>query len=127
MDYNEWCYKLQDSIASALKALNPDNQKYYLVPVDSVEMVLSELNLDPSNPQYQTDMWKAINKLNVKKVISGYFIINGSRFLINSFIYNVKYQLPYPNHQAKNIYCPKENPFQAVPEIVNTLEPGIGG
>jgi len=124
-EYNVWCYSLQDSLTQALKAADPDEANYRVVPVDSLEIALAEYNLDPSNPQYFTDMWKAITKLNIKKVISGSFVIEGGSILIKAALYDVRLKLPHPKYQAPNLFKNIDEAYEAIDEIVLIVRPGI--
>lgn len=124
-EYNVWCYDLQDSLTKALVAADPDELLYRVVPIDSLEIALAEFNLDPSNPQYFTDMWKAITKLNIRKVISGSFVIEGGSILIKAALYDVRLKLPHPKYQAPNIFKNIDEAYDAIEDIVNIVKPGI--
>lgn len=124
-DFNIWCYDLQDSLTKALIAADPEGQSYYVVPIDSLEIALAEYNLDPANPQYFTDMWKAISKLNIKSVVSGSFIIEGGSILIKAALYDVKLKLPHPKYRATNIFKDIDKAFEAIDEIVKIVSPGL--
>lgn len=119
--YNVWCYNLQDSLAKALVEADQGGKLYSLVPMDSVEMVMAELNLDPGSPQYLSDLWLAVEKLNVEQVVTGNFKIQANRFLINAYIYNVATKLPNHEHQARDIFKKEEKVYEAVPIIVRNL------
>lgn len=123
MDLNVWCYSLQDSIQKSLLTLDEEQKYFQVVPADSVEELLAELNLDPTNPQYQTDMWKAVQSLNVEKVISGNFYYRADKLLINAYVYDVRTKLADPRHQAKNIFKDIDDGMEAVPIIINRLKP----
>ncbi len=125
LDYNIYSYKLQDSLFKALKDLDSAGQYFQLVPLEDIETVLSDLNLDPTNPQYPTDMWKAVETLGVKKVITGNFNVEAKRFLINAYIYDVETKLPNLKHQALNIFKKESDILKAVRIIVNRLKPGL--
>lgn len=124
-EYNEWCFTLQDSLSSALHLADLEEVNYRIVPADSVESALADLNLDPSSPQYLTDMWKAISKLNVKKVVCGSFIIESGSILIKAAVYDVKLKLPHPKYQATNIFKDLDKAFEAIDEILNVVKPGM--
>lgn len=124
-EYNEWCYSFQDSLAKALYNADPEELSYRIVPADSVEAALADLNLDPANPQYFTDMWKAISKLNVKKVVCGSFIVEGGSMLIKAAVYDVKLKLPHPKYQATNIFKDLDKAYEAIEEILNVVKPGM--
>ena len=125
LDYNVYSYKLQDSLYKALKALDPDGKYYQLVPLDDIETVLSDMNLDPTNPQYPTDMWKAVQMLDVKEVITGNFNVESERFLINAYIYDVETKLPNLKYQARNIFKKEKDILKAVRIIVKRLKPAL--
>lgn len=124
-EYNEWCYTLQDSLSNALHLADIEEVNYRIVPADSVESALADLNLDPASPQYLTDMWKAISKLNVKRVVCGSFIIESGSILIKAAVYDVKLKLPYPKYQATNIFKDLDKAFEAIDEILNVVKPGM--
>ena len=50
LDYNEWCYNIQDSLSKSMRNSDPEEKRFHIVPIDSVELVLAEFNLDPDNP-----------------------------------------------------------------------------
>jgi TolB-like protein len=125
IDYNILCYDLQEALTNAILESEGNGEKFYVVPSDSVQAVLSELNLDPSNPQYKSDMWKAVAMLNIKKVVVGNFNKQSDKFLINTYIYDVKMRLAYPNYQAKDIFKTRENIMEAIPEVLNAILPGL--
>ena len=123
LDYNIYSYKLQDSLFKALQALDPDEKYYKLVPLEDIEVILSEMNLDPTNPQYPTDMWKAVDSLGVERVITGNFNVEAERFLINAYVYDVETKLPYLSHQARDIFKKEKDILKAVRIIVKRLKP----
>lgn len=118
-------YKLQDSLLKALIALDPGEANYHIVPPDSIEMILAEMNLDPTNPQYPTDIWKAVKKMNATKVVTGNFNIQAERFLINAYIYDVATKLPDLDFAARDIFKSEEKVLDAVKIIVNRVKPGL--
>lgn len=121
--YNIWCYNLQDSLAKEMALKDGDGKMYSIVPMDSVEAVLAEMNLDPANPQYLSDLWLAVEKLNVKHVITGNFKIKAKRFLINAYIYDVATKLPNNEFFARDIFKPEEKLYESVPIIARSLAP----
>lgn len=118
-------YKLQDSVFKALQALDPNEEHYQLVPLGEIEMLLSEMNLDPTNPQYQTDMWKAVEMLGVTRVVTGNFNVRAERFLINAYVYDVDTKLPNLEFQARDIFLPEEKILKSVQVIVKRLKPAL--
>lgn len=125
IEQNIWCYDLQDTIYKALVVADPANQYYDLVPIDSVEMLLAEMNLDPNNPQYMTDMWKVAKLLNVSKVISGTFNIRAERYLMNTFIYDVRTKMPHPKFKSVDHFKKEADVFEAIPIMINDLLPAF--
>lgn len=122
IELNKWCYALQDSLQKHFAELDPNNEKMYVVPYDSVELILSELNLDPSNPQFDSDMWKVVENLNVNYVISGNFVFQAQRFLINTYIYDVSMKLQVNSHQARDIFVPMDKVLNAIKPIAKKLQ-----
>jgi TolB-like protein len=127
MELNIWSYNLQDSLKSALHQLDPEAQHFYIVPSDSVELILADMNLDPTNPQYPSDMWKAVKMLGAEQVVTGNFNIRANKFLINAYVYNVKIKLPHPHHQARDIFKSEEEIYESIPMIVESLKPVLVG
>lgn len=125
IEKNIICYELQDSIFKKLKLIDPDSKYYYVVPADSVEDVLATLNLDPSNPQYTSDLWKAVKILNIKKVVSGNFNIQGEKILLNGYIFDARMKLADPKNQIRDIFKDEINVLEAVDLIVDSIIPAI--
>jgi len=123
--FNIHSYTLQDSVFKALNALDPDGKYYQLVPLDEIEILLSEMNLDPTNPQYATDMWTAVEKLEVVKVVTGNFNVRAERFLINAYVYDVDTKLPNLEYQARDIFLPEESILKSVQVIIKRIEPAL--
>jgi hypothetical protein len=124
---NTWSYDLQDSLLKSLKEQDPEEKFYRIIPYDSIEVLLAELNLDPTNPQYPTDMWKVVKKLNAQLVVMGSFNIEAKRYLINCYIFNIETKLANPKYQAKDIFKKEKNIMDAIPIIVDRLVPGLKG
>jgi TolB-like protein len=125
MEMNIWSYKLQDSLKKALNQLDPQSEHFYIVPTDSVELILADLNLDPTNPQYPSDMWKAVDMLGAEQVVTGNFNIRAGKFLINAYVYNVKIKLPHPHHQARDIFKAEDEIYESIPMMVESLKPAL--
>jgi hypothetical protein len=123
LEYQIHCYDLQDSLFKILETIESD--KFELVPVLEVESVIAELNIDPSNPQYQSDVWKACKILKANKVVTGTFNFEAGKFLLNAYIYDVRMKLPNPKYQAKDIFKDPENILGAVNEIFDNLKPAF--
>lgn len=124
LNLTKQCYAISDSLANALKALEKTNN-ITIVPPDSVDALLATMNLDPTNPQYETDMWKAVQMLNVQKVVSGGFNAKYNKIFINAYIYDVKTKLEDSDVAARNIYKTLEMTMDAISVIVEKLKPGL--
>lgn len=125
MEYNERCYQIADSIAASLQNHAQDNPAFTLVPVDSVMDILASLNLDPTNPQYESDMWKAAEMLGIDKVVTGTFNVRYNKIFINASVYTVATKLSDTAHEARSVYKPYDKTFEAIPTIVTTLLPAV--
>lgn len=125
LSLNLWCYELQDSLTNALLSEDPEENFYRVVPSDSVETLLTEFNIDPNNPQYQSDVWKTIKLLNVKKVVTGNFNIQYNNILINAYIYNVRTRMADPEFQARDIFLEKPEYMKSISIMLPQLIPGL--
>ncbi len=123
LDYNIYSYKLQDSVFKALQALDPDEKYFTLIPLEEIEVALADLNLDPTNPQYPSDMWKAAEQLGAVEVVSGNFSVEMKRFLISAYVYDVETKLPNLAHQARDIFKKEKDILKAVRIIIKRLKP----
>ena len=119
------CAKLADTVAIELTKTDPQEKFIHVVPSDSVNEVLASLNLDPQNPQYDSDMWKAVAMLNITRVVSGGFNLQGDKLLVNAYIYEVSTKLADPTHQAKNLFKPKEQIMEIIPKIIKKISPAF--
>lgn len=125
IELNIHCYDLQEGLIEAFKAEDPESEHYYIIPADSIDAALAEINLDPLNPQYESDKWRVVENLKAKQVIFGNFNFDANRLLINAYIYNVKIKLAHPKYQAKNIFKAPEDVKEAIPIIVKKILPAI--
>lgn len=123
--YNTWSLELADSLYKAIAAVDPQQKDFVLVPPDSIEMAIAELNLDPTNPQYESDMWKAIRTLNVTKAVQGNFQLRGDRVLINCYIYDIASMLSDQTYQAKDLYKGTTTYLETIKPIVKRIYPGL--
>jgi TolB-like protein len=121
---NAMAVSLADSLRNALVAADSQQQFYAVIPADSVEMAVSEYNLDPTNPQYESDVWKALQAMGIEKVVQGNFLTEGDRILINVYVYDLEMKMPDPA-QAKNIYKPRDVVMSAIPIIAKRLLPAL--
>lgn len=125
IQYNAWSIEMADSLYKAIAAMDPQQKDFVLVPPDSIEMAIAELNLDPTNPQYESDMWKAIRTLNVTKAVQGNFQLRGDRVLINCYIYDMSSMLADQTFQAKDLYKGKTTYLETIKPIVKRIYPGL--
>lgn len=125
IEKNIHCYSMQDSVFKALKLKDPEGKFYTLVPADSVEDILASLNMDPSNPQYISDMWKAVKMLNIKKVVMGNFNIANDKFLINAYIYDAKMKLADPKNQIRDIFKSEDQILTCIDDIIKAIIPAL--
>lgn len=123
--YNAWNYQFADSLRSALLESDPDQKSFQIVPSDSVELALADLNLDPNNPQYESDMWKAVRNLGARKAVQGNFQLRGERVLINCYIYDMESMMADGTNQAKDIYKSPTTFLEAIRPIVKRILPGL--
>ena len=123
MDLNTICYEMQDSVYKAFLDKNQNHKYLQLIPLEEVEEVLFEMNLDPANPQYPTDMWTAVKKLGAQYVILGRFNVQANRILMNTYIFDVDMKLAYPDYQALDMFKPQEKILESVPYILEQLFP----
>jgi hypothetical protein len=123
--YNLLCYQLQDSLSKALTAKDPEGKYFYIIPADSIEIMLAELNVDPINPQYPTDMWKVIKMLNAKLVILGTLNVQDNNYLMNAYIYNVRTKIQNTQYKSLDIFKTETTVMEAIDIIVEDLLQGL--
>ena len=123
--YNAWNYQFGDSLRAALVEADPEAREYVIVPSDSVELALADLNLDPNNPQYESDMWKAVRNLGARKAVQGNFQLRGERVLINCYVYDMESMMADATNQAKDIYKSPTTFLEAIRPIVKRIRPGL--
>jgi len=123
--YNVWCLEFADSLRSALLSADPTGASYQIVPADSIDMAIASLNLDPTNPQYESDMWKAIRGLGVQKAVQGNFQLRGERVLINCYVYDMESMLADQTNQAKDLYKMPTTYLDAIRPIVKRITPAL--
>lgn len=121
MDLNVWCYRLQDSLAKSFQAKDPEGKYYKIIPSDSVRAIVKSLKLDPTSPQYQTDIWRVVEELKGQLVVSGNFLVKADRFLICAYIYDVETKLPNRDFQARDLFVAPENIYNVIPVITRRL------
>jgi len=123
--YNLWTMQLADSLRTALINVDPAQSAFTIIPADSVEMAISERNLDPTNPQYESDVWKAVAELGAAKIVQGTLGIQGERVLINAYVYDVATRMPDGTNQAKNIAKSPTTYLEAVSIMARKLHPAL--
>lgn len=122
---NSYCYSIADSLRSALTASEHHGKDFVVVPSDSIEAVLAELNLDPNSPQYESDLWKSVAILHCDYAVTGSFNTNAGRMLVNVYSYNVASKMPNLTHAAVNIFKAPEKILAMVPVMRDKLLPGL--
>lgn len=122
---NEWSHTLADSLRKSLLAVDTNQTSFIIIDPDSVELVISEFNIDPSNAQYESDVWRAVEKLGATKVVQGNFLRRGERVLMNVYIYDVEYKMADPVNQAKDLYEYPKQYLNAVRVMTKRLYPGL--
>ncbi len=125
IDYNLWQYELSDSLRTVLHEMDPNEEHYHLVDPDSVEMAIAEFNLDPTNAQYESDIWRAVDLIKADKVVQGNFFLRGDRVLMNAYVYDVEYKMADQVNQAKDIYKTPDSYLSAVKKMAKLLYPGL--
>ncbi|MDZ4746236.1 MAG: hypothetical protein SGJ05_09575 [bacterium] len=123
--YNVWSLQLSDSLTKLLLANDTTQAKFVIVPNDSVEMAISELNLDPTNPQYQSDVWKAVKAMGAVMVVQGNFFLRGERVLMNAYVYDMNTRMAHGTYFAKDIYKSPTSYMEAIPVMVKKLYPAL--
>jgi len=123
--YNPWCMQLSDSLTKELLAIDPSQKKFIIIPADSIEMAISELNLDPTNPQYESDVWKAVKSLRAERVIQGNFFMQHERVLLNAYIFDPDTKMSDPVNQAKNMYKSPAAILEVIKPMARKLHPGL--
>ena len=123
--YNVWSIEMADSLHKALLATPGHGVDFVLVPSDSIELAIAELNLDPMNPQYESDIWKAIRLLNVTKAVQGNFQLRDERVLINCYVYDMSTMLSDNANQAKDLFKSKTTYLETIRPIVKRIYPGL--
>jgi hypothetical protein len=125
LNLNSYCYSIADSLRSSLMLADAHGKSYTIVPADSVEAVLAELNVDPNNPQYESDLWKSVALLHCDYAITGSFNTNAGRMLVNVYTYSVETKLPNTTHAAVNIFKAPEKILSMIPVMRDKLLPGL--
>ena len=80
------------------------------------------MKVDPNSTEYDTFLWKAAEKLNVKFVITGNFVFQAQRLIINANIYDVALKLPIDTYQARDIFVTMDNAMAAIRPIGKKLK-----
>ncbi len=125
IQYNAWSVQLADSVYKALRQHENFGKDFILIEPDSIEMSIAALNLDPTNPQYESDMWKAVRTLGATKAVQGNFQLRGDRVLINCYVYDMSSMLPDATNQAKDLYKSTTTFLETVRPIVKRIVAGL--
>ncbi len=121
--YNQWCYRFADSVAVLLARADTAGRVYRVIPRDSLELLLGELNLDPTTPQYDSDIWKAAQLLQAEKVVTGNFNLLPGKILVNAYLYDVRTKRA--EGSARNLYRAEERADELSRLIVDRLLPQL--
>ncbi|MCX7930530.1 MAG: hypothetical protein N2663_07410 [Chlorobi bacterium] len=117
------------AIADSLRTLfmhHPDHGTgFTVIPADTMEQALAEFNLDPTSPQFESDLWRAIARLNCKYAITGSFEVTGGRMVLNLYAYDVTTKLADPTNAARNLFKAPEYIFEVLPTAVKKLVPAL--
>jgi TolB-like protein len=124
-ELNKFCYQLQDSLSKELIVNNKGDVKFYVVPNDSIELVLAEMNFDPNSPSYKDDLWKALEKLKCNKAVIGELQQQGSKLVVNASLCIVDLRLPIPAYSLRNLFVKPEEIYKVIPPICRKLLPGV--
>ncbi len=125
--FDHWCSEICDSLHTEIVAGDPEEYNYRVVPIDSVKIVLEELNYDPEDPNAMTTMWKAMEKLNVERVVTGNFNVQAGKLLINAYVYYTDLKLAHPKYQVKNLFKSEDQVLSVIPIIHKKLRQAILG
>jgi TolB-like protein len=120
-----YSYAIADSLRALLVAHPEHGRAFVVVPADTVEQVLSEFSLDPTSPQFESDLWRAIAKLNCTYAITGSFEITGGRMVLNLYAYDVATKLADQTNAARNLFKAPEHIFEVLPIAVRKLVPAL--
>jgi len=125
MQFDPYSKTLADSLRTMLMHSEAGQGRFYMIPGDSITAVLATINTDPNNPQYDSDLWFAIEKLQADYVVWGNFNVQGEKFLINAYVYDFETKLADPANQAKNLYKAPEQALETVPVMTRKLLPAL--
>ncbi|GIV54441.1 MAG: hypothetical protein KatS3mg039_0959 [Candidatus Kapaibacterium sp.] len=120
-----YSYAIADSLRALLMRHPDHGTKFVVIPADTMEQALAEFNLDPSSPQFESDLWRGIAKLNCQYAITGSFEITGGRMVLNLYAYDVATKLADQTNTARNLFKAPENIFDVLPAAVRKLVPAL--
>jgi len=120
-----YSYAIADSLRAHLLAHPDHGRQFVVIPADSMEQALAEFNLDPNSPQFESDIWRAVAKLNCSRAITGSFEITGGRMVLNLYAYDVTTKLADQTHAARNLFKAPEHIFDVIPLAVKKLVPAL--
>lgn len=126
-EFNKWSVELQERLAAEIVNGDPEEYNYKVIPIDSIAAKVKEMQLDPHDNEYESKMWKIAESFEVDRVVSGTYIFEDGRLLINAFVYDIKLKLPHPEHQAKDLFVPPSKVDKVIPVIHKRLRQGIIG
>lgn len=120
-----YSYSIADSLRALLSAHPEHGKQFSMIPADTMEQALAEFNLDPTSPQFESDLWRGIAKLNCKYAITGSFEITGGRMVLNLYVYDVATKLADQTHAARNLFKAPDKIFEVLPIAVKKLVPAL--
>lgn len=118
--YDKLRYDIQDSLQKQFACTN-ENNIYEIVPFEQISAKLKEKKISEDDVQYDTYLWQIAEEMGVQYIISGNFLHQASKFVVNTYIYDVAMKMPITSHQAKDIFVPQDNIFLSVKPIRNRL------
>ncbi len=125
--FDHWGTDIRDSLQTEIVAGDPEEYNYRVIPIDSVQIVLQQLNYDPEDPNHMTTMWKAMEILKVERVITGNFNVQAGKLLINAYVYYTDLKLAHPKYQVKNLFKSEDKVLTVIPLIHKKLRQAIIG
>lgn len=125
MQLLRYSYAIADSLRQLLQQHAEHGTRFTVIAADSMEQALAEFNLDPTSPQFESDLWRGIAKLHCNYAITGSFEITGGRMVLNLYVYDVSTKVADPTHAARNLFKAPERIFEVLPVAVKKLVPAL--
>ncbi len=119
-EFDKYSFEMQDSLQKLMQT-HGDSMKYEVIPYEEITKLLTERQITEENVQYETYMWQYAEELGVNYIITGNFLNQADKFIINTYIYDVAMKIPITSHQAKDIFVPQDKILMSVKPIYNRL------